>query len=99
MPAAVEAARVCLSSELGPLAQDLFLALVKPLMGGKEVMLNLGRDDPGMASYFRELLESGAFRPLIDRRYPLDEIVEAYRYVETGQKIGNVVVSDEPSTS
>jgi NADPH:quinone reductase-like Zn-dependent oxidoreductase len=90
---------VYLSSEFGPLAQNLVLALITPLGGGKKVMLNLGRDDPGMASYFREVLESGAFRPLIDRRYRLDEIVEAYQYVETGRKIGNVVVSVEPSSS
>jgi NADPH:quinone reductase-like Zn-dependent oxidoreductase len=90
---------VYLSSEFGPLAQNLVVALITPLGGGKKAMLNLGRDDPRMASYFREVLESGAFRPLIDRRYRLDEIVEAYRYVETGQKIGNVVVSVEPSTS
>jgi NADPH:quinone reductase-like Zn-dependent oxidoreductase len=90
---------VYLSSEFGPLAQNLVIALVTPLFRGRKAMLNLGRDDPGMASYFREVLESGAFRPLIDRRYRLDEIVEAYRYVETGRKIGNVVVSVEPSTS
>ena len=51
-----------------------------------------------MARYFKELLESGAFRPLIDRRYRLEEIVEAYTYVETGRKIGNVVIIVEPST-
>jgi len=90
---------VYLSSEFGPLSQNLVLALITRLGGGKKVMLNLGRDDPGMARYFREVLESGAFRPVIDRRYRLDEIVEAYRYVEMGQKIGNVVVSLEPSTS
>jgi NADPH:quinone reductase-like Zn-dependent oxidoreductase len=48
--------------------------------------------------YFKELLETGAFRPLIDRRYRLDQIVEAYRYVETGQKIGNVVITVDSST-
>jgi len=90
---------VFLSSEFGPLAQNLVLALITPLFRGRKAMLNLGRDDPRMARYFREVLESGAFRPLIDRRYRLDEIVEAYRYVETGLKIGNVVVSVEPSTS
>jgi NADPH:quinone reductase-like Zn-dependent oxidoreductase len=90
---------VYLSSEFGPLAQNLVLALVAPLRRGRKVMMNLGRDDPRMASYFREVLESGAFRPLVDRRYRLEEIVEAYRYVETGRKIGNVVVSVAPSKS
>jgi NADPH:quinone reductase-like Zn-dependent oxidoreductase len=50
-----------------------------------------------MVGYFKELIESGQFKPIIDRTYPLDQIVQAYRYVETGQKIGNVVVSVEPS--
>jgi NADPH:quinone reductase-like Zn-dependent oxidoreductase len=90
---------VYLSSEFGPLAQNLVLALVAPLRRGRRVMMNLGRDDPRMAGYFREVLESGAFRPLVDRRYRLEEIVEAYRYVETGRKIGNVVVSVAPSNS
>ena len=88
-----------LSSEFGPLAQNLLLALVGPVLGGRKVMMNLGRDDPRMAGYFREVLESGAFRPLVDRRYRLEEIVEAYRYVETGRKIGNVVISVQPSAS
>jgi NADPH:quinone reductase-like Zn-dependent oxidoreductase len=47
--------------------------------------------------HLKEMIESGAFRPVIDRRYPLDQIVEAYRYVETGRKIGNVLVSVDPS--
>jgi NADPH:quinone reductase-like Zn-dependent oxidoreductase len=38
------------------------------------------------------MIEAGTFLPVVDRRYPLQEIVEAYRYVETGQKIGNVVI-------
>jgi NADPH:quinone reductase-like Zn-dependent oxidoreductase len=82
---------VYLSSEFGPLAQNLVVALVTPLLGGKKVMMNLGRDDPRMAKYFQEVLESGAFRPLVDRRYRLEEIVEAYRYVETGRRLANVV--------
>ena len=90
---------VYLSSEFGPLAQNLVLALVAPLLGGRKVLLNIARDDPQVASYLREVLESGAFRPLVDRRYRLEEIVEAYRYVETGRKIGNVVISIEPSAN
>jgi len=44
----------------------------------------------------KTLLESGAFKPLIDRHYPLDQIVEATKYVETQQKVGNVVVTVLP---
>ena len=41
----------------------------------------------------KELAESGEFRPVIDRRYTLDEIVEAHRYVDLGHKKGNVIVT------
>ncbi len=40
----------------------------------------------------KELVDTGKYRPVIDRRYALDEVVEATRYVETGQKTGNVVL-------
>ena len=45
----------------------------------------------------KELAESGAFRPVIDRSYTLDEIVEAHRYVDLGHKKGNVIVTISPS--
>lgn len=45
-----------------------------------------------MIEHLRDLLDTGAFAPVIDRTYPLEQIVEAYEYVESGQKIGNVVV-------
>jgi NADPH:quinone reductase-like Zn-dependent oxidoreductase len=90
---------IYLSSDLGPLSQNPILALITPLLRGKRVLFPIPRDNQEMVGYFKELIESGAFKPLIDRRYPLDQIVEAYRYVETGQKIGNVVIRVEPSTS
>ncbi len=88
---------IYLSSDLGPLSQNPILALITPLFGGKKVMFPIPKQDQAMVTYFKELIESGDFKPVIDRRYPLDQIVEAYRYVETGQKIGNVVISVEPA--
>jgi NADPH:quinone reductase-like Zn-dependent oxidoreductase len=89
-----------LSTDLGPLSQNPFLALVTPLFGGRKVRFPIP-SNPDRAKVMRELkelLDSGAFRPLVDRRYRLDQIVEAYRYVETGQKRGGVVISVEPSS-
>jgi NADPH:quinone reductase-like Zn-dependent oxidoreductase len=85
-----------LSSDLGPFAQNLILPLVTPLFRGRKVKFPFPKHDQQMVRYFKGLMESGDFRPVIDRRYPLEQILEAYRYVETGQKVGNVVVSVAP---
>jgi len=73
-------------------AQNPFLALITPALPGKSVLFGFPRHDQAMMNYFKDLMDSGLFRPVIDRSYPLKEIVDAYRYVETGQKIGNVVI-------
>jgi NADPH:quinone reductase-like Zn-dependent oxidoreductase len=57
------------------------------------VLFPIPRVDQAMVEYLKGLIESGQFTPVVDRTYPLDEIVEAYRYVERQQKIGNVVIS------
>jgi NADPH:quinone reductase-like Zn-dependent oxidoreductase len=86
---------IYVSSDLGPLSQNPVMALVTPLFGGRKVLfpIPVQRDPAAAMRYLKDLLASGAFRPLVDRRYPLDQIVEAYRYVETGQKVGSVVIT------
>ncbi len=88
---------IYISSELGRLAQNPVLALIAPLRGGKRVMFPIPKHDQLMVRHLSKMIESGEFRPVIDRTYPLDQIVEAYSYVESGQKTGNVVISLEGS--
>ncbi len=55
-------------------------------------MFPLPKDDRDVVTYLRDRIEAGGFRPVIDGTYPLEDIVEAYRYVDTEQKVGNVVI-------
>ena len=83
---------VYISTELGKRSENIFLALTTPLWKGKKVLFPLPVIRKEDISLIKELAETGQLRPVIDREYPLEDIVEAYRYVETGQKVGNVVI-------
>jgi NADPH:quinone reductase-like Zn-dependent oxidoreductase len=84
---------VYLSSDLGPLSLNPVLALITALLGGRGVRFPIPpKHTKQEVERIRSMIEAGTFLPVVDRRYPLEEIVEAYRYVETGQKIGNVVI-------
>ena len=85
-----------LTTDLGPWAQNLVLPIVTRVTPGRRVMLPLPIENQEIVEYLRDRIASGRFRPLVDRRYPLEQIVDAYRYVETGKKIGNVVISVAP---
>jgi NADPH:quinone reductase-like Zn-dependent oxidoreductase len=90
---------IYMSTGPGPGYQNLALPLISPLLRGARVLFAYPKIDQAMVCYIRDLMEAGRFDPVVDRRYPLDEIVTAYRYVETGRKIGNVVIRiDAPDT-
>jgi NADPH:quinone reductase-like Zn-dependent oxidoreductase len=86
---------IYISSELGPNNENLYLPLITPLLGGKKVIFPMPFDIKASLKFMNQLIELGHFKPLTDRVYPLDDIAEAFRYVLTGQKIGNVIISME----
>jgi NADPH:quinone reductase-like Zn-dependent oxidoreductase len=70
----------------------LLLAGITKLLRGRRQIFGGPRSNPEGLKWLREQIASCAFKPVIDRTYTLDQIVEAYRFVETGQKVGNVVI-------
>lgn len=81
-----------ISTELGPRGENVFLALIGGLRKGPRVRFPLPTISQADVLHFRSMAEAGTLRPLIDRVVGFDELAEATRFVETGQKIGNVVV-------
>ncbi len=88
-----------ISSDLGYLSQNIFLPLItpiiKPLLDNKTTIFPTPTDIQGSMRLIKNLIEQDQFKAVIDREYPLEEIVKAYQYVEQGQKIGNVVITME----
>ena len=84
---------IYMSTELGFMSQNPFLALITPLFGGKKLLFPIPVISKKDVGFLKEMVANGSFRPVIDRTYPLEQIVEAYRYVETGMKTGNVIIT------
>ena len=73
---------------------NMLLAVSHVPVGGRKAVMALPPRYRTMDVLFlKQLIDAGRYRPVIDRVYALDDIVEAHRYVDTGQKLGNVVIS------
>lgn len=82
---------VYLSSELGPNAENLYLPFLTKNKNQK-VIFPVPSNIPGTLETMEKMLLEGSYKPLIDREYTLDQIREAFTYVDSGLKTGNVVL-------
>lgn len=82
---------IYLSSEPGPAVENLWLPLLT-IAGKQKVVFPLPSDIPGSLAFVSALIAAGKFTPLIDRTYPLEQIADAFAYVNTGEKTGNVLI-------
>ena len=94
--ASLRAKGIYASTDLGPKAQNPFLALWTSRFHDKRVLFPIPKYMRRDVLLAKELVEAGEYRAVIDRRYPLEDVIEAHRYVETGQKTGNVVLTVIP---
>lgn len=83
---------IYISSELGKNGENPFLAIFTKFFGKKRVIFPFPTNIKKSLLFMKNLIEQGKFKAVIDREYPLEQIAEAYTFVASGQKTGNVII-------
>ena len=87
---------VFVATDVGPRPLEMLIgAVATRWVGSRRLKFASGRKSRDDALYLKELVESGAYRPVIDRVYPMRQVADAHRHVETWHKTGNVVLTIE----
>jgi hypothetical protein len=73
--------------------ENIFLAPITRLFGGRKVMFITPKKIKEGLTFIKGLVEIESFRLVIDRKYSIEKKAEAFSYVATGQKLGNVIIA------
>lgn len=85
---------IYVATDVGPRPfEALLFALTTRWFGSRRLKFAAGRKTRDDALYVKELVEVGAYRPVIDRSFPMEQVADAHRYVEGWHKTGNVVLT------
>lgn len=81
------------ATDMGPWGQTAVLAVWSAITRSGRIVIPVPGRINRFPAFLKGLMEAGQFRAIIDRKYPFDLIADAYRYVETGQKVGIVIIN------
>ena len=87
------------ATDLGHWWQNIILAVWSSITKSGRVVFPTPRADGALVEFLRDRIEANELRAVVDRTYPLEEIADAYRYVETQRKTGIVVIDVAPGPS